>query len=62
MMYLYNGILFSNEKEFHLYVESKENKQNRYRLMDTENRLMVTRGEWDWGLGEKVRGLRSTNW
>ena len=31
---------------FHLYVESNEqNKQNRYRLIDTENRLIAVRGE-----------------
>ena len=38
------------------------NTQNRNRLIDTENRLMVARGDPGWGLGEKVKGLRSTNW
>ena len=33
------------------------NKQNRNRLIDTENRLMVARGEWCWGLGEKSKGI-----
>ena len=33
------------------------NKQNRNRLANTENRLMVARGERGWGLGEKGEGI-----
>ena len=38
------------------------NKQNKKRLIDIKNRLMIARGEGFGGLGEKVKGLRSTNW
>ena len=40
-------------------MESKEkNKQNRNRLIDTENRLMVTRGEGGWEIqGKELNGL-----
>ena len=33
------------------------NKQNRKRLMDTENRLMVPEGREVWELGEKDEAL-----
>ena len=33
------------------------NKQNRNRLIDTENRLMVARGEGHRGLDEKGEGI-----
>ena len=39
------------------------NKQNRNRLIDTENILMITR--WEGGFGgwvKKGKGLKSTNW
>ena len=37
------------------------NKQNENRLTDTENNLVIAR--WEWGvLGEKEKGLRSTDW
>ena len=36
---------------------NKINKQNRNRLIDTENRLTAVRGEGVGGLGEKVKGL-----
>ena len=37
------------------------NKQNKNRLIDTENRQMVARGGLrDWV--KKMRGLKSTNW
>ena len=36
------------------------NKQNRNRLIDTENILTVAR--WEGGLVKKVKELRSTNW
>ena len=45
----------TNTRLFHLYVESKKqkmNKQNRNRLIDTENKLVVSRGERGWGMGE----------
>ena len=51
--------------QFHLYKESKgQNKWTKQnRLMDTENRLMVVRGEEPGGgAGGKMKGLRSTNW
>ena len=38
------------------------NKPNRNRLTDTENRLMVARWEVTGVLGEKVDGVRRTNW
>ena len=38
------------------------NKQNRNRLANTENRLMVARGEGFGELGEKVKELRSAHW
>ena len=56
----------SEKDKYHmvsLYVESKEqNEQNRNRLTDTENRLMVARWEVTGVLGEKVEGVRRTNW
>ena len=43
--------------------KKKTNKQNRNRLTDTENRLMVARVGEGWGNWvKKVKGLRSTNW
>ena len=47
---------------FHLYVESK--KQNRSSLTDTENKLVVARGERGWRVGfrqNQWRGLRGTD-
>ena len=43
---------------FHLYVESKKqtNEQTKHKLIDTENRLVVTRGERGWGVGEIGEG------
>ena len=40
---------------FHLHVESREQYKptNNNRLIDTENRLMVTRGDINWGNGWK---------
>ena len=38
------------------------NKQNRNRLIDTENILMDARGEAVKGMVQKMKGLRSTNW
>ena len=38
-------------------------KQNRIRLIDTENRLTALRGEEDWGAGEKgerIKGEKKT--
>ena len=35
------------------------NKQNRNRLIVTENRLMVARGEGIWGLGEPGDGIKT---
>ena len=35
---------------------TKMNKQNKMNL-DTENRLVVTRGEGDWGMGGMVKGV-----
>ena len=35
------------------------NTQNRKRLRDAENRLMVGKGEGAEGLSEKVKGLRN---
>ena len=32
------------------------NKQNKSKLIDTENRLVVTRGEQGWGAGKMSRG------
>ena len=40
----------------------EQNEQNRNRVVDTENKLMVARQEGVWGLGEKVKGLRTTDW
>ena len=34
------------------------NKQNRNRLIDTENTLMVSRGEEDGGLVKKSEGIK----
>ena len=36
--------------------KNKINKQNRNRSIDTENRLMVARGEGRWELGGKAEG------
>ena len=36
-------------------------KQNRNKLTDTKNKLMVARWEEGSGMGEKVKGLQSTN-
>ena len=51
----------SEKDKYHmvsLYVESKEqNEQNRNRLTDTENRLMVVRREESWGTGYKGEGI-----
>ena len=38
------------------------NKQNRNRLIDTENVLTVASGRGIGGMDEKVEGLRNTNW
>ena len=44
---------------FHIYVESKErNKQNRNRLIDTENRWIVSRKKWVWGPSKKGEGIK----
>ena len=40
---------------------NKTNKQNRNRLMDTENRLTAIRREVGWGLGEKGEGIKKTS-
>ena len=44
----------------HLYVESNEqtNQQNRNKLIDSENRLTVVRGEAVGGLGEIGEGIK----
>ena len=43
-----------------MYVESKEKiKQNRKRLIVTENRLLAAGGEGGWGLGEKGEGVNN---
>ena len=34
------------------------NKQNRNRFIDTEHKLMVTRGEEGWGMGEKGERIK----
>ena len=34
------------------------NKQNWNRLVDTENRLMVARGQGDWGICRKGEGIK----
>ena len=34
------------------------NRQNRNRLIDTENSVMVARGEWGWGVGERGEGIK----
>ena len=34
------------------------NKQNRNRLIDSENRLMDARGEVGWGIGEKNKAIK----
>ena len=49
---------------FHLYIDSKEqkNKQNRNKLVDTEKRQIVARREVLRGWVKKVRGLGWTNW
>ena len=50
----------TNDIWFHLRVESKKpntrTKQNRNRLLDTENKLVVTRGEEGVGMGEIGKG------
>ena len=38
------------------------NKQNRNRLIDIENRVIVARGEGVGDCVKKVKGLRSTDW
>lgn len=38
------------------------NKQHRNRVIDTENTLMVVRGEGNWGLGEKGECIKSHKW
>ena len=38
------------------------NKQNRNRLIDSDNILIVVRGEGVGELGEKVKGWGSTDW
>ena len=37
-------------------------KPNRNKLLDTEDKLMAARWKGAGRLGEKVRGLESTNW
>ena len=32
-------------------------KYNKNKLIDTENRLVVTRWEGDYGIGEKIKGV-----
>ena len=39
---------------------NKINKQNRKRLMDTENRLTAVKGEGVGGHGEKGKGIKHT--
>ena len=34
------------------------NKQNKNRLIDTENKLVVARWERGWGMGGKAEGIR----
>ena len=34
------------------------NKQNRNSLIDTENKLIISRWEGNWGLGEKCEGIK----
>ena len=36
----------------------KEDKQNRNTLVDTENKLMVTRCDRGWGMGECMKGIK----
>ena len=63
---LCNSIILSeisqSEKDrnwFHLYVESnKQNKQNRNRLIDTENRLTAVRGRGVGKMGGKGEGIK----
>ena len=44
-------------------LKSQINKQNRNRLIDTENKLMVAKEKGVWGpWWKKMKGLRSTNW
>ena len=38
------------------------NKQNRSRLIDTENRLTVASGEWGRCWVKKVKGSRRRDW
>ena len=38
------------------------NKQNRNRIIDTENVLIVARWEGVWGMGEKVERIKKYNW
>ena len=48
----------TNTTWFHLYVESKEqDKQNRNRLIDTDNKLRVAWWQGGWGLDEKSEGI-----
>ena len=39
--------------------KNKANKQNLNRLIDTENRLMVSRWEGCWGPSEKSEGIKN---
>ena len=39
-------------------LKTKINTQNRNRLKDTENKLMVVGWEEGWGLGEKGAGVK----
>ena len=41
-----------------IYIWNLENKQNRSRLIDTENKLMVARWERGWGLGGNGEGIK----
>ena len=42
-------------------LKNKTSRQSRNRLIDTENKLMVVRGEGVWGCWvKKVKGLRYT--
>ena len=42
-------------------LKTKINEQTRNRLIDTENKLMVARGEGVGGLGEKCEGIKDYN-
>ena len=67
MLYLPFFIYRTHTKDIrkHSYVEFKEQyKQtnNRNRLIDAENRLMVARRVGSGGWVKKVKGLSSTDW